>query len=136
MKTGLIASAFDPFPHVGMLWAIKQAIDANALDWIIAAVHINPHLERPQKRTPTTPLEHRLWMVRSLKWVSDAFTYNTEAELSAVIARCRPSILIVGEDHRHDHVTGSEHGIPVFYAKRNPEWSGTTFLESLRQHAT
>lgn len=133
MRLGLLASAFDPYPHPGIIWAIEQAVASCKLDGIIAAVHVDPSIERPAKRSPSTPLEERLCMVRALKWVWRAFPYHTEKGLRCAMQAWQPDVVIIGEDHRSDDWTGKDLGLPVFWAKRKEGWSGTEFVRRIRE---
>lgn len=126
-KLGILASAFDPFPHPGHLWTIQQALAADACDAILAALQEDPTLERPQKRKPALSVEERTQLLLACRYVHAVVPYRTEADLLEILRDRRPAVRIIGEDHRHDRNTGDdlEPPIPVFWAKRKPAWSGT-----------
>jgi glycerol-3-phosphate cytidylyltransferase len=126
MKLGIFASAFDPFPHPGHLWAMQQALDAGACDGVLAAVQVDPQIERPEKRKPALTLAERKMILESIRYVKQVLFYRTEQDLWTLIYRLKPACLIVGEDHQLDRVTGADIAT-VFWAKRKPEWSGTEF---------
>ncbi len=134
MRLGLFASSFDPFPHPGHLWAMKQALYAGVCDGILAAVQVDPTSERPAKRKPALDIAERMMLLSSIRYVHQVVFYGTEADLLEIMRTLRPAVRILGEDHRHDHNTGDDMDppIPVFWAKRKPEWSGTAFLERMR----
>lgn len=141
-RLGLFASAFDPFVHPGYSYAWRQAIDADLCDGILAALHVDPNCERLEKRRPALSVRDREQMLFECKHVHIVVRYTTEAELVWIAHDFRPSVIIVGEDHRHDPVTGAGWA-PVFYARRRPEWSGTIFTNAIyeaerdrREHAT
>lgn len=133
MRLGLFASAFDPFPHPGHLWSMRQAIEAGACDGILAAVHVDPSVERPEKRKPALTVEDRTELLLACRYVHAVVTYRTEADLLEIMRTRRPAVRILGEDHRHDHNTGDDLAppIPVFWAARKPEWSGTEFSKRI-----
>jgi len=135
MRLGIFASAFDPFPHPGHLWAMKQALDAGACDGIIAAVQVDPTVERPEKRKPATSFAERMMMLEAIRYVRQTAFYGTEQDLWMLIWRLKPACLIVGEDHQTDRVTGADLA-PVFWAKRKPEWSSSRFVDAIYRHAT
>ena len=128
-KIGLIAGAFDPFPHVGIIWALRQAIESGQCDTIIAALHEDPSVERSWKRKPALPVDERKVLVEALRYVSRVVTYRTEAELIEVIRSVKPDIRILGDDYIGKAFTGDElcreMGIPVFYARRESGLSST-----------
>jgi glycerol-3-phosphate cytidylyltransferase len=134
-RLGILASAFDPFPHPGHLWAIQQALAADACDAILAALHEDPTVERPAKRKPTLTVEERTELLLACRHVHAVVTYRTEADLLEIMRNRRPAVRILGEDHRHDHNTGDDLDppIPVFWAKRKPEWSGTQMARRIAE---
>lgn len=131
-RLGLLASAFSPW-HPGYCWAMQQAVEAEACDGIFAAMHVDPSVERPDKRRPVLTLSERLVLLRSTRYVQAVCTYTTEAELRGLIRTLYGKIccLVVGEDHRHDSVTGGDLGVPIFWVRRRPEWSGTEFTRRI-----
>lgn len=131
MRLGLHASPFDPFPHPGHLSAWRQAIEAGACDGILAALQIDPTKERPTKRKPALTAQERIRLLRSHRDVQEIQCYTTEEQLRSLIEIFQPNCLIVGQDHAGDHVTGGGLGIPIFWARRDPEWSGTQFAKRI-----
>jgi glycerol-3-phosphate cytidylyltransferase-like family protein len=123
MKLGLHASAFDPI-HPGYLYAWHQALDAGACDGIVAAIHADPSTERSEKRRPAMTVKERIAILEQFRVVQTVCVYVDERQLYEMIRSTRPACLIIGEDHEFDRVTGADLA-PVFWAKRNPEWSGT-----------
>lgn len=133
MILGLFASAFDPCLHPGHLWAIQQALASDACDAILAALHEDPTVERPEKRKPAFTVEERTELLLACRHVHAVVTYRTEADLLEIMRTRRPAVRILGEDHRHDRNTGDDLAppIPVFWAARKPEWSGTEFSKRI-----
>lgn len=131
LKIGLIAGAFDPFPHPGVLDAMQQAMASGLCETIVVALHVDPHAERAEKRTPAMTVAERRSMVEAIGCVSHVVEYRTEAELLSLLVSLRPDVRILGDDYRGRRFTGDEAGrelgIPIFYARRTPGWSGTEF---------
>lgn len=131
-RIGFIASCFDPFPHPGHVWAMSQAVEACDLDEIVIALHIDPTIERPAKRKPALTVEERMYLLWSIKWVRRSpIPYNTEAELYNILKAVAPDVRILGDDYKDKTVTGDDLDIPVFYAKRRDDWSGTEFTKRI-----
>lgn len=130
MTLGLLASAFDPL-HPGYTWAMDQAIEAGVCTGIIAALHADPSLQRG-KPQPILTVEERGYLLSSLRQVVDVIPYNTEEDLYDLICAVRPAVRILGEDYVGQPYIGDDLPIPVFYAKRRPDWSGTTFRQRMR----
>lgn len=129
---GMLASAFDPFHH-GYIWAMQQAIDNGACNKILAAIHDDPSLERPEKRRPVLSLHERGMILSSIRYVEEVCYYRTESELWYTISLKRPDCLIIGEDHKGEKITGNDLGIPVFWAERTRFWSGTEYCRRLAE---
>jgi len=132
MTLGLLASAFSPFPHPGHVWAMEQAIEAGACTGIIAALHEDPSLERGKPK-PVLTLEERGYLLSQLRHVYEVIPYQTEQDLYDLILAVRPSVRILGNDYIGEPYVGDDLPIPVFYARRRDDWSGTRFRERLRQ---
>lgn len=131
MTLGLLSSAFCPFPHPGHLWAMEQAVESGVCLGILAALHEDPSLERGKPK-PVLTVEERGYLLAQLKYVQEVIPYRTELDLYDLILTTRPSVLILGEDYRGKPYVGDDMPIPVFYAARRPDWSGTAFRERMR----
>jgi glycerol-3-phosphate cytidylyltransferase len=130
VRIGLFASSFDPFFHPGHAWAMRQACEGDPFspcDKILACIHEDPSLERPEKRKPVLTIGERIEMLLAVRFVSAVRCYKTESDLRRIIEQERPCVLVLGEDHKGHPHTGHELGIPVFYARRYSDWSGTDF---------
>lgn len=130
---GVLASSFDPFPHPGVIWAMRQAVWVGGCESIVALLHIDPSIERPQKRKPIMSVEERQVMLSAIGQVSVVHLYSTEDELLELLRGLCPHVRVLGEDYIGNAFTGQELGQPVFYAKRREEWSGTKFTERIRK---
>ena len=131
---GVLCGSFDPFPHCGQLWAMRQALEAGVCSTIWIGLHVDPSIERPKKRRPTLTVEERRHLLEAIRWVSLIEEYETEADLLAMLKRWGPHVRIQGEDYIGKQFTGKELGMEVFYAKRKPGWSGTEFEERIRRN--
>lgn len=128
---GVLVGAFDPFPHCGQLWAMRQALATWRCNTIWVGLHRDPSVERPQKRKPTLSVGERRQLLEAIRWVSLIEEYETEADLRAILERWCPHLRILGDDYIGEPFTGQELGQEVFYAQRNREWSGTRMCERI-----
>lgn len=79
---GIIASAFDLL-HPGHLLALQTAkIDCN---YLIAALHVDPSIERPEKNKPIQSLLERWIQLDACKYVDEIIPYGTEEELVTIL---------------------------------------------------
>jgi glycerol-3-phosphate cytidylyltransferase len=111
---------------------MEQAIEAGACTGIIAALHEDPSLERGKPK-PVLTLEERGYLLSQLRHVCEVIPYHTEQDLYDLILTVRPSVRILGDDYVGEPYVGDNLPIPVFYARRRSDWSGTRFRERLRQ---
>lgn len=128
---GILASAFDPFPHPGAISAMRQAIDEGGCESIIALLHIDPSVERPEKRRPVISDSERMAMVGAIKYVSKVILYRTEDDLRVILELLTPHVRVLGDDYIGKRFTGDDLGQKVFYARRVPGWSGTEFMRRI-----
>lgn len=131
---GVLCGSFDPFPHCGHLWAMRQALEAGVCNTIWIGLHTDPSIERPHKRKPSLAVEERRRLLEAIRWVSLIEEYETEADLLAMLKRWGTHVRIQGDDYIGEPFTGRELGMKVFYAKRKPGWSGTEFEERIRRN--
>lgn len=126
VRLGLLASAFDPW-HPGYVYTIRQAILSGRCDGILAALHVDPSVERPEKRRPAMTVDERREILLGCRWVECVETYATEHDLAELVWAFQPALRILGQDAIRKPITGAVSRIPVFYAVRRPGWSGTEF---------
>lgn len=119
-KIGVVASAFDLL-HCGHCLMLKEA--KSLCDKLVAGLHTDPTLDRPQKNKPIQSLEERRILLESIKYIDEIFLYNTEAELDSTLSEIRPDIRIVGSDWIGKKLTGQQHCKSIYYHKRDHNWS-------------
>jgi len=112
---------------------MEQAVESGMCNSIAAAVHVDPSVDRKEKTAPELSVYERVYLVRAIKYVSEVYEYQTEQQLRELIIEIRPCIRILGEDYIGKPYTGREFLIPVFYAERRHEWSGTLFRKRFQQ---
>ena len=110
---------------------MNQALDAGVCEGIIAALHIDPSIERGKPK-PVLTVEERGYLLANLKPVWEVIPYETEQDLYDLLFTVRPSVRILGDDYIGKSYVGDDLPIPVFYAKRRADWSGTLFRERMR----
>jgi cytidyltransferase-like protein len=119
---GLVASAFDLL-HAGHCLYLMEA--KSVCDYLIAALHDDPSVERTYKNKPVQSLAERRIQLESVKYVDEVIVYNTEEELSAICKKICPDVRILGSDYTGKLVTGSEYCKTIYYHHRNHDYSST-----------
>lgn len=133
MKYGLFASAFSPFPHMGHISIMEQAVAGGHCDSIFALLHADPSIERPNKRCPPLSVIDRSVLLHALRRVTRLAVYHTEKELHglyAAISATTPCCLIVGEQYKAADYVGRDLNIPVFFPKE-PPWHGADIIRTI-----
>jgi glycerol-3-phosphate cytidylyltransferase len=128
IKIGLIAGNFDVI-HPGYVRYFEDA--KNHCKHLIIALHVDPTIERPEKIKPILTKEERTEVLLSIKYIDEVVYYNTESELLALLKRIKPHVRILGSDYKGRSFTGDDLGIPVYFHKRNHEWSTTRFKNKI-----
>ena len=131
MKKGIIAGNFDVI-HPGYVRFFKDAKE-NACDWLIIALHVDPTIERPNKAKPILSSEERTEILMSLKYVDEVLYYNTEEELTSILASVKDHVRVIGSDYLGKNFTGKSFATDIYYHKRNHDWSTTRFKTEIAQ---
>ncbi len=102
-RIGFTCSTFDLFHagHVAMLEEAKQQCD-----WLIAAIQIDPTIDRPSKNKPVQSLIERQLQVRGCRYVDEIVVYNTETDLLDLLTTLPIDVRILGEEYKHKKFTG------------------------------
>lgn len=130
LRVGLTASAFDLL-HAGHILMLEEA--KTVCDYLIACLHSDPTIDRPEKNKPIQSLDERYIQLSAVKYVDEIRIYDTEKDLLEIIADVMPDIRIIGEDYRYKDFTGKQfcedNNIKIFYNSREHTWSTTELRE-------
>jgi glycerol-3-phosphate cytidylyltransferase len=126
-KIGITASTFDLF-HAGHIVMLEEA--KRHCDWLIAAIQIDPTLDRPGKKNkPVQSIIERQIQVSACKFVDEVLVYSTEKELEDIFLTLPIDIRILGEEYKHTDFTAREvctkRGIELYFNKRDHYFSST-----------
>ena len=129
---GFTAGNFDLL-HPGYINCFEDA--KKYCDKFIVFLQIDPSLHRKSKYKPVIPLYDRYRALKSIRYIDEVYTYQTEEELYNLIKFWKPDIRILGEDYIGDNgkplpFTGDDLPPKVVYTTRSHGWS-TTKLKDL-----
>ena len=128
-KIGFTCGSFDLL-HPGHVMMLEDC--KNICDYLIAAVQIDPTLDRKDKNTPIQSIDERVLMTKSIKYVDEVRTYTTEQELYDMLVEISPDIRIVGSDWKaNPNFTGGDLDIQVYYHDRNHNHSTTNLRKKV-----
>ena len=124
MKTGLTASTFDLL-HAGHISMLREA--KSQCDWLIAALQIDPTIDRKEKNTPIQSIVERQAQIAAVKYVDEVIIYCTETDLLDIINMYPIDIRILGDEYRQKEFTGKDEcrnrGIELYFNKRDHRFS-------------
>ena len=105
-------------------------------DKLIVGLQTDPTLDRPEKNKPIQSYEERYIQLEAVKYVDDIIKYETEEELYQLLKLMRPNIRILGSDYQDGrYFTGMELNIPIYYHKRNHNYSSTNLRKKISKKA-
>ena len=114
------ASCFDLL-HPGHVLMLKDA--KRQADILVVALHTDPTINRSTKNKPVQSFEERSIMINSIKYVDFVIEYATESDLFNILVNLNPNVRVLGSDWEGKEYTGHELPIPVYFHKRDHDWS-------------
>ena len=132
MKVGFTCSCFDLL-HAGHILMLKDAKEQ--CDKLIVGLQTDPTLDRPEKNKPIQSFEERKIQLEAVKYVDEILKYNTEKELFEILRMLRPDVRILGSDYEGKYFTGTELNIPIYYHKRNHNYSSSNLRQEILKKA-
>ena len=83
---------------------------------------------------PINPIEHRIKMIESLKFVDDVVTFNTDDELKDILYIYQPDIILIGDEYKNKEIIGSEYARDVVFFEKKNDISTTKILNKNKQN--
>lgn len=83
---------------------------------------------------PINPIEHRIKMIESLKFVDDVVTFNTDDDLRDILYIYQPDIILIGDEYRNKEIIGSEYARDVVFFEKKNDISTTKILNKNKQN--
>ena len=121
-KVGFVASCFDLL-HAGHCLMLKDA--KQQCDYLVAALQTDPTIDRPEKNKPIQSFEERKIQLEAVKYIDEIIIYETEEDLYKKLLDINPNVRILGSDYIGKSFTGDDLDIPIYYHKRNHNYSST-----------
>ena len=126
MRIGLTASTFDLL-HAGHVSMLREA--KSQCDYLIAALQVDPSLDRSDKNTPVQTIVERQAQLHAVKYVDEVIIYCTESDLCDIINMYPIDVRILGEEYRDKDFTGKDEcrkrGIQLYFNKRDHRFSSS-----------
>lgn len=133
IKVGLAASSFDLL-HAGHILMLKEA--KSACDYLIAALHVDPSIQRDFKHKPVQSLLERQIQISGTKYVDEVIVYETEEDLLEILKSIDIDVRFLGEDYLGKEFTGKgyciDNNIDIYYCKRKHEYSSSGLIKRIK----
>ena len=125
-KIGITCSTFDLF-HAGHVIMLEEA--KRQCDYLIAAIQVDPTIDRKSKNKPVQSIIERQIQVSSCKHVDEIIVYSTEKELEDIFMALPIDVRILGEEYKDTDYTGKDicmkRGIELHFNKRDHFFSSS-----------
>ena len=121
-KIGVTAGAFD-LCHAGHILMFKEAREH--CDFLIVFLHDDPNTERASKNKPIMSLAERKIILEGIRYIDEVITYQSEADLRALLIEHKPDIRFIGKDWKNKHFTGDDLPIQIFWNDRSHGFSSS-----------
>jgi glycerol-3-phosphate cytidylyltransferase len=126
MKTGIVTSTFDLL-HAGHVMMIREAKEQ--CDYLIAALQVDPSIDRPEKNKPVQTLVERYVQLSAVKYVDEIICYQTEKDLEDILEMFQLDVRILGDEYKNKDFTGRDickrRGIELYFNKRDHRFSSS-----------
>lgn len=126
MKTGIVTSTFDLL-HAGHIMMIREAKEQ--CDYLIAALQVDPSIDRPEKNKPVQTLVERYVQLSAVKYIDEIVCYQTEKDLEDILEMFQLDIRILGDEYKNKDFTGREickrRDIELYFNKRDHRFSSS-----------
>tara|TARA_B100000131_G_scaffold299263_1_gene319563 strand:+ start:21108 stop:21509 length:402 start_codon:yes stop_codon:yes gene_type:complete len=80
---------------------------------------------------PINSQETRRFILLNFRWVNEVRIFDSDEELTNLVANYQPDYMIVGSDWKDKPVIGSEHAKVLGYFERIDEYSTTKTIQSI-----
>ena len=130
IKIGFTCSCFDLL-HAGHIIMLK---DAKAqCDKLIVGLQTDPTVNRPEKNKPIQSYEERYIQLEAVKYVDEIVKYETEDDLIKLLFDLNPDVRILGSDWENKPFTGYTLHIPIYFHKRDHDYSTSNLREKIKK---
>ena len=129
-KVGFTCSCFDLL-HAGHILMLKDAKEQ--CDYLIVGLQTDPTIDRPEKNKPIQSFEERKIQLESVKYIDEIIEYETENNLIKLLDDLNPDIRILGTDYVNKYFTGIDLHIPLYFHKRNHNYSTSGLREKIKE---
>jgi D-beta-D-heptose 7-phosphate kinase/D-beta-D-heptose 1-phosphate adenosyltransferase len=103
-------------------------------DYVCVGLDTNERIRQNKgEKRPIHTLEHRVFAIRSIKWVDEVVTFGTDDELIKLMNAYKPNIHVIGGDYRDQQYKIIGKGIAdnLVFFDRVWDYSSSRIVEQL-----
>ena len=131
---GLTASSFDLL-HSGHITMLAEA--KTHCDYLIAALQVDPTIDRPEKNIPIQSIVERQIQLSAVRHVDEIVVYHTEQDLENLFRILPIHKRILGVEYQDRDFTGRQicidRGIELIYNSRPHNFSSSELRRRIHQ---
>ena len=106
-------------------------------DYLIVGLHLDPTIERSNKKVPAQSIIERYIQLKGSKYVDEIVPYVFEQDVNDILRSFKIDVRIIGEEYRNIDFTGKnyckEKGIEIYYNSRDHRFSSTEIKNRLKK---
>ena len=130
---GFTPGAFDLL-HAGHVLMLKEAKEV--CTHLTVLLQRDPSIDRPTKNKPIESVLERLVKLEGSKYVDEIILYDNEVDLYELLKNGNWDLRIIGADYKGKSFTGDDLEYPVYYNKRDHDYSTTNLRKRIENEKT
>jgi rfaE bifunctional protein nucleotidyltransferase chain/domain len=112
--------------HVGHIQLLEYA---KTLGHVLVGVDSDERVKQLKgDDRPINPIEHRIKMLESLKFVDDVITFDKDTDLNDILYVYQPDVIVIGDEYKSKNIIGAEHAKEIYFFEKNIDISTTKIL--------
>jgi D-beta-D-heptose 7-phosphate kinase/D-beta-D-heptose 1-phosphate adenosyltransferase len=86
--------------------------------------------EKKGNKRPFNSLEDRIEFLKTIKYITDVVTFDSDEELINQIKNYTPDIMVIGNDYTYESIIGKEYITEIKFFQKIPNKSTTQILNN------
>ena len=116
--------------HRGHLEMLKYARSLG--DFLVVGIDSDQKIKKTKGNDrPVYSCEDRIFILQSIRWVDEVYSFDSEFGLERLVKEVRPHIMVVGSDWRGKTIVGSQYAKEVKYFERIEDYSTTQTVKDI-----
>lgn len=125
---GFACGSFD-LMHAGHVLMFKECKEH--CDYLLVGVQSDPTIDRPNKDKPIMTHDERIELVKSVKYVDNIITYDSERDLMSLLTTLRPDVRFLDESWKTQPFTGISLPVRIRFTARDSKYCTDTLRKKI-----